>query len=95
MFWAVELVKNQESKMPFNTGAEKIAGKPMLVDKVAARAMGNGVYIQAWMSHFVVAPPLIISKDEIDRGVSVLDEALSVADAEVDKGETAITTANR
>jgi taurine---2-oxoglutarate transaminase len=95
MFWAVELVKNRETKMPFNTGADKIAGKPLLVDKVAARAMSNGVYIQAWMSHFVIAPPLIISKEEIDRGVSALDEALSLADAEVDGGETAVTAANK
>jgi adenosylmethionine-8-amino-7-oxononanoate aminotransferase len=48
---------------------------------------GNGVYIQAWMSHFVIAPPLIISKEEIDRGVSVLDEALALADSEVEKKE--------
>jgi len=36
------------------------------------------------MSHFVIAPPLIISKADIDHGVSVLDEALSIADAEVE-----------
>ena len=94
MFWAVELVKNQQTKTPFNSREDKVAGKPMLVDKVAARAMANGVYVQAWMSHFVIAPPIIISKEEIDRGVSVLDEALSLADAEVDKGETAVTAAN-
>ena len=85
MFWAVELVKNQTTKAPFNTGADKVAGKPLLVDKVAARMMGNGVYIQSWISHFVVAPPLIISKEDIDRGVAALDEALSIADAEVEK----------
>jgi taurine--2-oxoglutarate transaminase len=105
IFWAVELVKNQKTKMPFNTGEDKVAGKPMLVDKVAARAMSNGVYIQAWMSHFVIAPPLIISKEEIDRGVSVLDDALSLADSEVEnfggqdfaaqKKDTALTAANK
>jgi taurine---2-oxoglutarate transaminase len=84
MFWAVELVKNQSTKTPFNTYADKVASKPLLVDKVAARAMGNGVYIQAWMSHFVIAPPLIISKEEIDHGVAVFDEALSLADSEVE-----------
>ena len=31
----------------------------MLVDRVAAKMMANGVYINAWMSHFVIAPPLI------------------------------------
>ena len=85
MFWAVELVKNQVSKAPFNTGADKISGKPMLVDRVAARMMAAGVYLQAWMSHFVIAPPLIITEQEIDRGVAALDEALSIADAEVEK----------
>jgi taurine--2-oxoglutarate transaminase len=84
MFWAVELVKNQTTKAPFNTFADKVSGKPLLVDKIAARAMSNGVYVQAWMSHFVIAPPLIISREDIDHGVAVFDEALSLADAEVE-----------
>jgi taurine--2-oxoglutarate transaminase len=45
--------------------------------------MTNGVYMQAWVSHFVIAPPLIISEAEIDKGVAAFDEALSIADAEV------------
>ena len=84
MFWAVELVKNQKTKAPFNTGLDKVSGKSLLVDRVASKAMANGVFMQAWMSHFVIAPPLIISKADIDHGVSVLDEALSLADAEVE-----------
>ncbi len=95
MFWAVELVKNQTTKAPFNTGEDKISGRPMLVDKVAARAMSNGVYIQGWMSHFVIAPPLIISQQEIDLGVAALDEALALADAEVEIAATSGTAANR
>jgi taurine--2-oxoglutarate transaminase len=85
MFWAVELVKNRTTKTPFNTLSDKVTGKPLLVDRVASRMMSNGVYIQAWMSHFVVAPPLIISTEDIERGVAVLDEALSLVDAEVEK----------
>jgi taurine---2-oxoglutarate transaminase len=84
LFWGVELVKNQEKKNPFNTGEDKIAGRPLVVDRVAAKMMTAGVFIQAWMSHFVIAPPLIISKEEIDRGVAALDEALGLADAEAD-----------
>lgn len=83
MFWAVELVKDQKTKEPFNTGVDKVAGKPLVVDKVAARMMGNGVYIQAWLSHFVIAPPLIINKDEIEAAVAVFDEALGIADKEL------------
>jgi len=84
LFWGVELVKNQEKKNPFNTGEDKIAGKPLVVDRVAAKMMAAGVFIQAWMSHFVIAPPLIISKEEIDLGVAALDEALGLADLEVE-----------
>jgi taurine--2-oxoglutarate transaminase len=28
-----------------------------------------------------MAPPLIVTKDEIDEGIGIMDEALSVADA--------------
>jgi taurine--2-oxoglutarate transaminase len=84
MFWAVELVKNQKTKEPFNTGRDKIAGKTLLVDRVASRMMSQGVYVQAWMSHFVIAPPLIITKSDIDHGVAALDEALGIADEEAE-----------
>jgi taurine--2-oxoglutarate transaminase len=42
--------------------------------------MSNGVFIQAWVSHFVVAPPLIVMREEIDEGVRALDNALKIAD---------------
>ena len=76
-------VKNRSTKEPFNTKTDKVSGKSLLVDKVAAEMMKNGVFLQAWVSHFVVAPPLIISKEEIDSGVKALDDALKIADAEV------------
>jgi taurine--2-oxoglutarate transaminase len=46
--------------------------------------MKQGVAVQAWISHFVIAPPLIIEKSDIDFAVSVLDHALALADAHVD-----------
>ncbi|MGA2624030.1 MAG: aminotransferase class III-fold pyridoxal phosphate-dependent enzyme [Bacteroidota bacterium] len=83
LFWAVELVKNRRTKEPFNTYKDKVGGTPLLVDKIAAEMMKNGVYIQAWVSHFVVAPPLIITKEEIDLGIRALDNALGIADETV------------
>ena len=80
MFWAVELVRNQKTKEPFNSYSDKVSGTPLLVDKVAAEMMKNGVFIQAWVSHFVIAPPLIITKEEVDAGIRALDAALSIAD---------------
>ena len=83
LFWAVELVKNLATKESFNSYNDKIGGVPWLIDKVAAEMMKNGVFVQAWVSHFVVAPPLIITKHEIDTAVKVLDDALRIADEQV------------
>ncbi len=82
LFWAVELVKDQKTREPFNTYRDKVNGTPLIVDKVAAEMMKNGVFIQGWVSHFVIAPPLIISREEIDVGVNALDSALNLSDNE-------------
>ena len=84
LFWAVDLVRNRTTKEPFNTYADKVAGKPLVVDQIAAKVSGEGVTLQAWVSHFIVAPPLIISREEIDIGIQALDQHLSIADALVD-----------
>ncbi len=84
MFWGVELVRTRGTKEPFNTKADKVGGKPLLIDKVAAEMMKNGVFVQAWISHLVIAPPLIITGEEIDAAVAILDQALEIADAETE-----------
>ena len=84
LFWAVDLVKNRNTRQPFNTKADKVSGRPLLVDRVSADMMKNGVFMQAWISHCVIAPPLIITKEEIDVGVKALDAALAIADREVE-----------
>lgn len=80
LFWAVDLVKNRETKEPFNTYSDKVSGKPLLVDQIAGKMLAEGVIMQAWVSHFVIAPPLIIEKDEIVRAIGMLDKYLSIAD---------------
>ncbi len=83
MFWAVDLVKNRQTKEPFNTMADKMDGKPMLVDQIAAEMMKNGVAVQAWISHVIIAPPLIAEESDIDLGVQALDAALAIADRQI------------
>ena len=80
LFWALELVRDQAAKTPFNTMQDKVDGKVAVVEQVAADMLKRGVSLQAWVSHFVVAPPLIVEKAEIDFGVEVLDQALAIAD---------------
>ena len=85
LFWAVEIVKNQITKEPFNTYADKVSGTPLVVDQIAGKCMAEGVIIQAWVSHFVIAPPLIVTKEELDRGIDMLDKHLGIADALIDQ----------
>jgi taurine--2-oxoglutarate transaminase len=84
LFFAVELVKNRTTKQPFNTMADKVEGKPLVVDQIAAKMMADGVAQQAWVSHFVIAPPLIVTKEELDFGIDALDRHLGIADALVE-----------
>lgn len=82
MFWCIELVKDRKTKEPFSTFHDKYARKPMLIDQVNAKLAENGVYAVAWISHFVLAPPLIITESEMDEIVAAFDKALDVADAQ-------------
>jgi taurine--2-oxoglutarate transaminase len=81
LFFAVELVKNRATKEPFNTMRDKVEGKPLVVDQIVAKMMADGVAQQSWVSHFVIAPPLIVTKEELDFGIDCLDRHLGIADA--------------
>jgi taurine---2-oxoglutarate transaminase len=83
LFAAVELVRNRKTKEPFNSPEDKLAGRPLVVDEVARTMLAEGVYVFGWVSHLLVAPPLIVTREELDRGLEVLDRALAVADAKV------------
>lgn len=83
LFWAVDLVKDRKTREPFATYQDKISGKPLLVDQIAARCVADGMTIQAWVSHFVIAPPLIVTKEQINFGIGLLDKHLALADEQV------------
>ena len=84
LFWAIELVKNRTTKKPLNTKQDKISGKPLVVDKVAGEMLKAGVAVNPWISHFVIAPPLIIEKPEIDLAIAAFDQALAIADEQAE-----------
>jgi taurine---2-oxoglutarate transaminase len=86
LFAAVELVRDRATRAPFNSEDDKLAGRPLVAEKVAAAMMKEGVYCVAWISHLIIAPPLIVTREELDHGLEVLDQALLVADAEVRPG---------
>lgn len=81
--WGFELVKNRKTKEAFNVKEDKITGAPLMTGKVSGECLKNGLYILAWYDNLVIAPPLTITKDEIDKAVHILDNALTIADQEV------------
>ena len=81
-FWAIELVKDRETKEPFNTKADKAAMRPLMVNRLAEEMLKRGLYVAGWYNHFIIAPPLIITEEEVDRGMAILDEVLELADRE-------------
>jgi len=84
-FWAVEIVKNRETKEPFATKADEFSGKILMTDKVASDALKHGLYVHHWYDNFTVAPPLTITEEEFEDGMKIFDSALKIADKEVGK----------
>lgn len=80
LFWAVELVRNRDTKEPLNDIRDKFDSKPLVVDSVTKKMLEYGVYAMGWVSHIVLAPPLIVEEAELEKGVEVLDRSLAIAD---------------
>jgi taurine--2-oxoglutarate transaminase len=76
LFWGLELVKDRgtrESLVPFNNQGEPI-------QRVTKAALERGLYLFVHWNVVVVCPPLNITREELDEGLAVLDEALTIAD---------------
>ncbi|MEU7578623.1 aspartate aminotransferase family protein [Streptomyces sp. NPDC041068] len=79
MFWALELVKNRETReplVPYNATGE--ANAPMAAFGAAAKKNGLWPFINMNRTH--VVPPCNITEAEAKEGLAALDVALSVAD---------------
>jgi taurine--2-oxoglutarate transaminase len=79
-FWALEIVKNRKTKEPFDTKADKLRAKALMTAQIAGEAMKNGLYMAPWYDTLVIAPPLIITEEQIDEAIDILDKALKVGD---------------
>ncbi len=80
----LELVKNRETKepmAPFNAPASEMA----VMNQVAARIRELGMYTFVRWNFIFVAPPLTVTKSQVDEGLAIISEALTIADAHVIK----------
>jgi len=79
LLWGLELVRDRETREPLVPYAAKgEAAQPMAALRRAA--MDRGLHLYAHGNVLIVAPPLIVGRDEIQTGLAMLDEVLAVAD---------------
>ncbi|QRY39956.1 aspartate aminotransferase family protein [Microbacterium hominis] len=82
LFWAIELVRDRQTRaplVPFNAAGADAA--PMAAFAAACKKAGLWPFTHFNRVH--VAPPLIVSEDDLVRGLDIIDRALEVTDAEV------------
>jgi taurine--2-oxoglutarate transaminase len=75
----LELVKNRKTKepmAPFNAGPQDMG----VMNKVAAKIKELGMYTFVRWGYIFIAPPLIVTKEQIDEGLDIISEALLIAD---------------
>ncbi|MGQ9696315.1 MAG: aminotransferase family protein [Thermodesulfobacteriota bacterium] len=86
LFVGMELVKNRKTKEPLHDPFVEGVRPPTAKMKVLAAAMKEGVYcLPGSASVIMLAPPLTITKEEIDFALGVFDKALKIADEETEK----------
>jgi len=78
----LELVKNKETKepmAPFNAKPDEM----VVMSKVAAKIRELGMYTFVRWNYIFIAPPLCINEKQIDEGLAIISEAISIADEHV------------
>jgi taurine--2-oxoglutarate transaminase len=80
----LELVKDRESKepmAPFNAKPDEM----IIMNKVAAKIKELGMYTFVRWNYIFIAPPLCITKEQIDEGLAIISEAINIADEAISK----------
>jgi taurine--2-oxoglutarate transaminase len=75
----IELVtdrKTKEPMAPFNAKPDEMA----VMNKVAAKIKELGMYTFVRWSYIFIAPPLCVTKEQIDEGIAIISEAIKIAD---------------
>jgi taurine--2-oxoglutarate transaminase len=77
----IELVKDRDTKepmAPYNATAEQMT----VMNQVAARLKQQGLYAFVRWNYVFIAPPLSITREQIDEGLAMISDALTIADAQ-------------
>ncbi|RMZ50498.1 aminotransferase class III-fold pyridoxal phosphate-dependent enzyme [Flavobacteriaceae bacterium PRS1] len=75
----IELVKNRKTKepiTPWNAAPEDME----VTNKMAAKIRELGMFTFVRWNYIFIAPPLNVSKAEVDEGLKIISEAIAIAD---------------
>jgi taurine--2-oxoglutarate transaminase len=78
----IELVKNRQTRepmAPFNATATEMT----VMNQVAAKIRELGMYTFVRWNYIFIAPPLCITREQVDEGLAIISEAIAIADAHV------------
>lgn len=76
----LELVRDRKTKepmAPFNASPADMT----VMNKIGAKLKELGLYTQVRWSYIFIAPPLCVTKAEIDEGLAIISQALEIGDA--------------
>ena len=75
----IELVKNRKTKDPMAKWNAPPA-EMEIMNKVMAKIAELGMYTMGRWNMIFVAPPLCITREQIDEGMEIISKAISIAD---------------
>lgn len=79
LFGCIELVKNRTTKevmAPFNAKPDEM----VIMNQVAAKIKELGMYTFVRWNYIFIAPPLCITKEQVDEGLAIISQAIAIAD---------------
>ena len=75
----IELVKNRTTKeamAPFNAKPDEM----VIMNKVAAKIKELGMYTFVRWNYIFIAPPLCITKEQVEEGLAIISQGIAIAD---------------
>jgi len=76
----LDVLKNKatgELIAPYNAAGEDLK----ITNQIAAKVRELGLYTFVRWGYIFIAPPLCVTKDQIDEGLAIIGEALKISDA--------------
>ncbi|MBC8488403.1 MAG: aminotransferase class III-fold pyridoxal phosphate-dependent enzyme [Bacteroidetes bacterium] len=79
LFGVIELVKNRETKEPITPWNAK-PDKMEITNNIAGKIRELGMFTFVRWNWIFMAPPLCITKEQIDEGLEIISKAIGIAD---------------